>query len=144
MAPLTLIFISPFKANFPHKVSAHECFDASKQLNWRVKHLEACEPVSGNETVSETWFLTPIRELQCQTEIGEKAKIETPQNNVDALKCFGKLWLLSIFLQICQRSAKFSRLSLESKDCKYSNSWTVLSDWPNRWRLQDPFLLLKP
>ena len=43
MAPLILIFISPFKANFPHKVSAHECFDASKQLNWRVKHLEACE-----------------------------------------------------------------------------------------------------
>ena len=41
MAPLILIFISTFKANFPHKASAHECFDASKQLNWPVKHSDA-------------------------------------------------------------------------------------------------------
>ena len=102
-----------------------------EQLNWREKYGERTFP--GNETVSETWFLPPILVAQCQTEIGEKAKIETPQNNAAAVvildqmiasNCFEKLWLSPL-------SKKSVREVPNSPDScwkrKYSISETILS-----------------
>ena len=105
----------------------HWCHE---QLNWREKYGERAFP--GNETVSETWFLPPILVAQCQTEIGEKAKIETPQNNAAvvildqmvASNCFEKLWLSLL-------SKKSAREVSNSPDScwkgKYFISETILS-----------------
>ena len=71
-----------------------------EQLNWREKYGERTFP--GNETVSETWFLPPILVAQCQTEIGEKAKIETPQNNAAAV-----VFLDQIVASNCLRNYDF-------------------------------------
>ena len=115
----------------------HWCHE---QLNWREKYGERAFP--GNETVSETWFLPPILVAQCQTEIGEKAKIETPQNNAAvvildqmvASNCFEKLWLSLL-------SKKSVREVPNSPDScwkgKYSISETILSGRLKCWRLHE-------
>ena len=145
MAPLILIFISPFKANFPHKVSAHECFDASKQLNWRVKHLEACE--------RRFWKWNRFRDLISDTNPGAPMP-DRNRRKGRRLKLHKTIllpWNVLVNYGFCQFFCKYAKevpnsadCHWKSKDCKYFSSGTVLSDWANWCRLQDPFPQLEP
>ena len=108
MAPLILIFISPFKANFPHKVSAHECFDASKQLNWRVKHLEACE--------RRFWKWNRFRDLISDTN----PRAPMPDRNRRKLKLHKTIllpWNVFGNYGCCQFFCKYAKEVPNSADC---------------------------
>ena len=128
MAPLILIFISPFKANFPHKVSAHECFDASKQLNWRVKHLEACE--------RRFWKWNRFRDLISDTNPGAPMPDRNRRkgqnwNSTKQSCCLEMFWWIMAFVsfsanmpkkcqiqQIVTGKAKIANISVPGQFCQ--------------------------